>query len=165
MDWVRTLPHVNALLNLLATVLLITGLRLIKRGKEDAHRRVMLASFGVSTLFLVSYLAYHFQVASVKFPSYPGPWVRTFYYGILASHVVLAMTVPFLAITTIYLGLRGRRSAHRRLARWTFPIWLYVSITGVVVYLMLYQIYPPRGEGARMPRVSISGEIAAHRWD
>ncbi len=163
MDWVRTLPHVNALLNLLATALLITGLRLIKRGQEDAHRRVMLACFGVSTLFLVSYLAYHFQVASVKFPSYPGPWIRTFYFGILASHVVLAMTVPFLAVATIYLGLRGRRAAHRRLARWTFPIWLYVSITGVVVYLMLYQIYPPRGEGARMPGAMGPGKIVAHR--
>lgn len=161
MDWVRTLPHLNALLNLSATVLLVTGYWLIKRGREDAHRRVMLASFGVSTLFLASYLVYHFQVASVKFPGYPAPWIRTFYYCLLASHVVLAMAVPFLALTTIYLGLKGRRSAHRRLARWTFPIWLYVSVTGVMVYLMLYQIYPPRVEGARMLEGGTGRGVAA----
>ena len=102
----------------------------------------MLACFAVSVIFLASYLTYHFNIpgGSKHFPSYPPPVVRSSYLGILLTHVVLATTVPFLAIATIWLGLSDRRRAHRKLAWWTFPIWLYVSITGVIVYVMLYQL-------------------------
>ncbi len=143
---VHYLPTVNAALNATATVLLLLGLFLIKRGRETAHKRVMLSAFGVSILFLICYLAYHAQVGSVKFTG-PSP-VRQIYLTILGTHVVLAATVPFLAGRTLYLGLRDRRVPHRRLAKWTYPIWLYVSITGVVVYVMLYHLYPPC-EGSR----------------
>jgi putative membrane protein len=153
------LVHVNATLNAIAAVLLVVGFVLIKRGCVLAHKRVMLTAFGVSIVFLLCYLWYHYQVGSVKF-THPGV-VRYVYLVILLTHVVLAATVPVLAIWTIYLGLRatgsfGRgdaavtgedlavyRSKHRRLARWTYPIWLYVSVTGVVVYVMLYHLWPP----------------------
>ena len=138
------LPHLNALLNALATVLLTVGYVLIKRKQEAHHKKVMLACFAVSVVFLVSYVTYHVMIeGSKKFPSYPPVAIRYAYRAILISHIVLAATVPVLAIVTIYLGLRDRRTAHRRVARWTWPIWMYVSITGVLVYLMLYQLYPP----------------------
>lgn len=141
------LPHVNASLNALAAVLLVIGYVLIKRRQEQAHKWTMLACFGVSVLFLVCYLLYHAAIGGgKKFPAYPPSAVRYTYYAMLLTHVVLAAAVPFLAVATIYFGLRDRRAAHRRLARWTFPIWLYVSITGVAVYVVLYQIYPPRQE-------------------
>lgn len=139
-------PHLNASLNALATVLLVAGYVLIKRGYERAHRRTMVSCFGVSVLFLCCYLYYHVIVKggqSTKFPDYPAVGIRYSYYAILLSHIVLAMTVPFLALVTIYLGYRDQRSRHRRLARWTFPIWLYVSVTGVLVYYLLYQAFPP----------------------
>ena len=144
MEYVKLLPHVNASLNAVATLLLMAGYVLIRQRREAAHRRVMLACFGVSVLFLICYSTYHIVgQLSVPFPKYPPPAIRYGYFVILISHIVLAATVPFLAIASIVLGLRERRLAHRRLSRWTFPIWLYVSITGVIVYLMLYQIYPP----------------------
>ncbi len=153
------LVHVNATLNAIAAVLLIVGLVMIREGRVWAHKRVMLTAFGVSIVFLLCYLWYHYQVGSVEF-THPGA-IRYVYLLILLTHVVLAMTVPVLAIWTIYLGLRatgsfGRgdpavtgedlavyRAKHRRLARWTYPIWLYVSVTGVVVYVMLYHLWPP----------------------
>lgn len=140
------LPHVNASLNALATVLLVAGFVLIKRRQEAAHKWTMLACFGVSVVFLASYVTYHLQLEGVskKFPSYPPPAVRYAYFTILITHIILAAAVPFLAIATIVTGLRDARWWHRRLAKWTFPIWLYVSVTGVIVYLMLYQLYPPR---------------------
>ena len=144
-DIISILPHVNASLNALATVLLFAGLLLIKRRQEQAHKWVMLACFGVSTIFLICYLTYHLTEGSKKFPMSDYPTAAYVYYPILISHILLAVTVPFLAIGTIYLGLADMRLAHMRLAKWTFPIWLYVSVTGVIVYLMLYQIYPPRG--------------------
>ena len=142
-DLASILPHVNAALNSLACLMLVGGLICIKRGRERAHKWTMLASFAVSVLFLVSYLIYHYLAGSKEFPDYPPTTARYFYFTILISHVVLAATVPFLALTTIYLALRDRRRGHARMARITFPIWLYVSITGVVIYLMLYQLYPP----------------------
>jgi uncharacterized membrane protein YozB (DUF420 family) len=145
---IQLLPHIDALLNLIATVLLVTGFILIKQRREVAHRRTMLACFGVSIVFLACYLTYHLNVRSKKFPAEDyADWIRWLYYVILASHVVLAAMVPVLASITIFLGLTDRRSAHRRLARWTFPIWLYVSITGVAVYLMLYWWFPPKSPG------------------
>jgi len=146
-DIVSALPHVNASLNALATVLLIAGYVLIKMRQEALHKWLMLACFGVSVIFLASYLTYHFNIpgGSKRFPSYPPDVIRYGYYCLLLSHVVLAAIVPFLAVATIWLGLVDWRQAHRKLAWWTFPIWLYVSITGVVVYAMLYQLYPPTG--------------------
>jgi uncharacterized membrane protein YozB (DUF420 family) len=142
-DLIPLLPHVNATLNALATLLLVLGYVQIKRRQEAAHKWTMIACFGVSVAFLACYLTYHYHAGSKKFPEYPLAAVRGVYYTILLTHVVLAATVPFLAIATIITGLCDARRWHRRLAKFTFPIWLYVSITGVIVYAMLYQIYPP----------------------
>jgi putative membrane protein len=145
--FIETLPHVNASLNALATLLLVAGYVLIKRRQENAHKWTMLACFGVSVVFLGCYLTYHFNLpgGSKRFPTYPPDIVRYGYYVLLLTHVVLAAAVPFLAVATIWLGLADLRRVHRTLAWWTFPIWLYVSVTGVVVYLLLYQLYPPTG--------------------
>jgi uncharacterized membrane protein YozB (DUF420 family) len=134
------LPSINAALNATATVLLVSGYIQIKRGQERSHKYAMLAAFVVSMLFLACYLIYHALVGHVKFTGPEG--VAKLYHGILISHVLLAICVPFLAGRTIYLGLRDRRVPHRHWAVWTFPIWLYVSITGVVIYVMLYHLYP-----------------------
>jgi putative membrane protein len=144
---IETLPHVNASLNALATVLLVAGYVLVKQRQEVAHKWTMLGCFCVSVAFLACYLTYHFNIpgGSKRFPTYPPDIVRYGYYAILLTHVVLATAVPLLAVATIWLGLADRRRAHRKLAWWTFPIWLYVSITGVIVYLLLYQLYPPTG--------------------
>jgi len=142
------LPHVNAGLNALAGVLLAIGYVLIKQRRETAHKWVMLSCFGVSVLFLISYLTYHSLIGGGRhFPSDVAAPIRYFYFGVLITHVILAAAVPVLAIITIYFGLRERRVAHRKIARWTFPIWMYVSITGVVVYVMLYHLYPPTAVG------------------
>jgi putative membrane protein len=145
---VHYLPHVNAGLNALATVLLVAGYVQIKLRREAAHKWTMLACFGVSIVFLASYLTYHFNIpgGSKRFPTDEAvapAAMRYVYYAILLTHVVLAAAVPFLAVATIWLGLANKRRAHVRLAKWTFPIWLYVSVTGVIVYAMLYQIYAP----------------------
>ena len=134
---IHTLPAVNATLNGTAAVLLSVGYILIRQRAIDAHRRVMIAAFAVSSLFLVCYLIYHAQVGSVHYP-HTGA-IRTVYFGILITHTLLAATVPVLAILTLRRGLTSDFKRHRRIARWTLPIWLYVSVTGVVVYLMLYQ--------------------------
>ena len=131
------LPSVNALLNGTAAILLVWGYRLIRRKRIDAHRRVMLAAFTVSCLFLVCYLVYHYQAGHVVYQK--TGIIRGVYLTLLASHTVLAAAVPFLAVITLRRGLAARFDRHRRIARWTLPIWLYVSVTGVVVYLMLYR--------------------------
>jgi uncharacterized membrane protein YozB (DUF420 family) len=155
--------HVNAGLNATATALLVIGLWLIKHGRVEAHKHTMLSAFAVSAAFLCCYLWYHYQVKHVEF-TYPGA-VRYVYYGVLATHIPLAMLVPPLAICQIYLGYRALgccapagsqaerlasaatyREKHIRLARWTFPIWLYVSVSGVIVYVMLYHLWPPGGK-------------------
>ncbi len=130
-------PLLNASLNGLAGFLLLVGIVLIRQGKESAHKRAMLSAFACSVVFLVSYLYYHFHFSiQVR---YQGPdWGKWPYLGLLLSHTLLAAAVPFLALRTIWLGLHDRRQQHRRLARLTFPIWLYVSTTGVLVYLILY---------------------------
>lgn len=140
-EWINQLPHVNVALNSLASVLLVAGFVLIKQRKEQAHRTVMLAAFAVSALFLICYLTYHFNVLTKKFPLDTPAAARYFYYTLLASHVILAMFVPFLVIAAIIQGLKNNRAAHRKIVRFAWPIWLYVSVTGVIVYLMLYQIY------------------------
>jgi uncharacterized membrane protein YozB (DUF420 family) len=135
---VTDLPLVNATLNSLATVLLIAAWVLVKRRRLVAHRNLMIAALVCSALFLTSYLIYHAQVGSVRFQG-TGP-VRTVYLTILLTHTVLAALVPFLVGITVWRAYRKRWDRHVRIARWTLPVWLYVSVTGVVVYLMLYQM-------------------------
>jgi len=137
---IHLLPRLNAVLNTLATVLLLAGYRAIRRGRIPVHRSFMLAALATSLLFLVSYLTYHAQVGSVRFRS-QGP-IRPVYFTILISHTVLAAVVAPLVLVTVVQALRGRFQKHRRIARWTLPIWLYVSVTGVIVYLMLYHLDP-----------------------
>jgi uncharacterized membrane protein YozB (DUF420 family) len=132
------LPTINATLNGIAGVFLLIGYVLIKRGQITAHRNAMLAAFGSSTLFLISYLIYHAQAGSRPFTG-QGP-IRYIYFAILISHVVLAAAILPMAISTLSRGLRGRYAEHKRIAKWTFPTWMYVSVTGVIVYLMLYQM-------------------------
>ena len=134
---VHSLPAINATLNGISAILLVVGYLLIRSRRIDAHRRVMLAAFATSSLFLICYVVYHLQVGSVRFPRQG--FVRTLYFGILISHVTLAFAVPPLAIVTLSRGLTARYDRHRAIARWTLPIWLYVSVTGVLVYVLLYQ--------------------------
>ena len=134
---VHDLPAVNATLNAISAVLLIVAYVLILNRRIDAHRRVMIAAFTTSSLFLICYVIYHVQVGSVRFPRQG--FVRPLYFGILITHVALAATVPPLAIITLSRGLKARFDRHRAIARWTLPIWLYVSVTGVLVYVLLYQ--------------------------
>ncbi len=137
---IPTLATVDAVLNASATVLLVTGFVLIKLRRTEAHKWTMLAAFAVSIVFLGCYLTYHFTHGVTTFHGVGA--IKGLYLSILISHVTLAAVVPFLALWTIYLGLKDFRSRHKRWAWWTFPIWLYVSVTGVVVYLMLYHLYP-----------------------
>lgn len=132
-------PALNASLNGASAVLITTGRVLIGRKKIQLHRACMIAAVATSTLFLASYLYYHAHVGSVHFPGQG--WVRPAYFALLLSHTVLAMVVVPLVVLSLIAGLSGRFDRHRRIARWTFPIWLYVSITGVVVYVVLYQVY------------------------
>jgi uncharacterized membrane protein YozB (DUF420 family) len=132
------LPALNAALNSLSALLLVWGYMLIRRQRVAMHERVMLTAFGVSVLFLVSYLVYHAQVGTVR---YQGTGtLRMVYFLILGTHTVLAALVAPLALVTLIRGLRQRYDRHRRLARWTLPIWLYVNVTGVVIYWMLYRM-------------------------
>lgn len=135
---VRDLPTVNALLNATAALLLLLGWGLVRARRLVAHRRVMLAACACSLLFLVSYLVYHFEAGSVRFPGSGG--ARTFYFAVLLTHTVLAAILPVLVLITLARALARRFDRHRRIARWTLPIWLYVSVTGVIVYWMLYRM-------------------------
>jgi uncharacterized membrane protein YozB (DUF420 family) len=134
---VHDLPALNATLNAAAGALLVAGYLLIRTGRRESHRWCMIAAFATSTVFLASYLIYHAQVGSVPFTRQG--FVRPLYFSILITHVVLAAGVLPLAIITLSRGLRGRYARHRAIARWTLPIWLYVSVTGVLVYVLLYQ--------------------------
>jgi uncharacterized membrane protein YozB (DUF420 family) len=134
---VHDLPAVNASLNATSGLLLLCGYTLMRLRRIALHRAFMIAAFAMSSLFLVCYLVYHAQVGSVPFPRHG--FVRPVYFTILISHVVLAATVPPLAVISMTRGLKGRYPQHRRIARWTFPIWMYVSVTGVLVYVLLYQ--------------------------
>lgn len=137
-----SLPALNAALNSLSAVFLLAGFLFIKSRNHRAHRACMLTAFGCSILFLISYLIYHYQVGSVPFRG--RGWIRPVYFTILLTHTILATAVVPLALITLTRALRERFDAHRRIARWTFPIWLYVSVTGVVVYWMLYWLVPSR---------------------
>ena len=134
----RDLPAINAALNTASALLILTGYRFIRARNVVAHRACMLAAVITSTVFLVSYVVYHAGVGSVPFRRIG--WIRTVYFSVLLTHTILAATVPPLVFVTVLRAWRGRFEAHARLARWTFPIWLYVSVTGVVVYVMLYRI-------------------------
>lgn len=136
---ISDLPALNATLNGLSAVCLVSGFALIKRGERLMHQRCMIAALVLSSLFLVSYVVYHANAGSRPFPGQG--IIRPIYFAILITHVVLAATIVPLALITATRGLRSQFDRHVRIARWTFPIWLYVSVTGVVIYLMLYQVY------------------------
>lgn len=139
---IASLPALNAFLNATSAVLLVTGWRFIRHRNVPAHRACMLTAFGVSVLFLASYLYYHSQVGSIPFTG--TGWARPLYFVILLTHTVLAAIVPFAALVTIYRALRGQYDRHRRIAKITLPIWIYVSVTGVVIYVMLYHLFASR---------------------
>jgi len=145
------LPHCTALLNTAATVVLAAGLVQIRKGKARAHKKLMLTALAISGLFLALYLLHKFALYQAtgepnkRFPtdtSVAPLAARYTYYGVLGTHLILAITVPPLALRAVYLAMKGRIAAHKRLVRFAYPIWLYVSVTGVMVYLMLYQLYP-----------------------
>ena len=135
---ITDLPGVNATLNAISALLLMTGYILVRKGRPDQHRLCMLAAFATSALFLACYVAYHLNVGSVAFTRQGT--IRVVYFSVLSSHIILAAVILPMAIVTLRRALAGRVDAHRRIARWTLPIWLYVSVTGVVVYWMLYRM-------------------------
>lgn len=134
-----SLPALNALLNGTSAVLLLVGRNLIRRGRMQAHRLMMLAALCTSAAFLASYLYYHAHVGHVLFPGHG--WSRPLYFSILLSHTILAVVIVPLVLVTLSRALRARYALHRAIARWTFPLWMYVSVTGVVIYLMLYKLF------------------------
>lgn len=136
---IQSLPSLNAILNSLSALFLITGFLMIRRRNIAAHRACMVAAFSTSVLFLISYLIYHYHAGTTRFPDVGV--VRTIYLAILLTHTVLAALVPFLAVITLVRALKGQWVRHAAIARWTLPIWLYVSVTGVVIYVMLYHLY------------------------
>lgn len=133
-----SLPALNAILNGASAVLIATARRFIRHRRIEAHKRTMIAAVVTSSLFLISYLYYHAHVGSVRFQGQG--WVRPVYFTILLTHTVLAAAIVPLVLTTLTLGLKRRDARHRRLARWTYPIWMYVNVTGVVIYVMLYHL-------------------------
>ena len=138
-ELIASLPAVNATLNGISAILLTTGYVLIRRGHVALHKRCMLAALASSALFLTSYVTYHLHTGSRPFAG-PGA-IRVIYFAILLTHVVLAAVIVPLALITASRGLRSQFDRHARIARWTLPLWLYVSVTGVVIYVMLYQLY------------------------
>ena len=135
---ISDLPTVNATLNTISTVLLTVGFVMIRRRKIVAHRNCMIAAFVVSGLFLTSYLLYHYHAGSTPFEG--SGWIRFVYFAVLIPHIILAAAILPLALITLYFALRERFTKHQRIARWTLPIWLYVSVTGIIVYWMLYHL-------------------------
>ena len=136
---ISDLPAINATLNAMAAIFLTTGYVLIRRGRRELHKRCMLAALTTSALFLVCYIVYHANTGSRPFPGQGV--IRVVYFAILITHVVLAAAILPLALTTAARGLTAQYDRHVRIARWTLPVWLYVSVTGVVIYLMLYHLY------------------------
>ena len=140
------LPAVNASFNGISAVLLSLGFAFIRNGRKEAHRNCMIAALCSSTLFLAGYLTYHFSVRTVTHFVDP-PWFRPLYLAVLLTHTVLAVVILPLVITTVVYAARGRFDSHKKIARWTWPMWMYVSVTGVVIYLLLYQIFPQPSGG------------------
>jgi len=135
------LPAVNACLNGLSAVFLMTGYVFIRRGNKIAHRNCMVSAFVTSTIFLVCYLTYHFSVKTITRFKEPG-WFRPIYLTILLTHTVLAVVIVPLVLMTLHRAVKERFDLHKKIARWTWPLWMYVSVTGVVIYLLLYRIFP-----------------------
>jgi len=148
----HVLAPLNSILNSLAAILLFSGFYCIRRRWIRAHRACMIAAFVVSTAFFISYCVYHYEVGDVRFQGHG--LIRPVYFTILISHIALAAAIVPLVLITLTRALRGNFERHRRIARWTWPIWIYVSLTGVVVYLMCYQLYPP-GYGPPAQQVSL----------
>lgn len=134
------LPHVNAVLNVLSTLLLVIGFAFIRAGYRDIHRKFMIAAMAVSAVFLVSYLTYHFSAPIFVFPG--TGWTIPAYYALLISHVILATAVTPMVAVTAWRALHGQFDRHKLIARWTLPVWLYVTVTGVAIYAILYHVYP-----------------------
>ena len=135
------LPHVNAVLNTISTILIVIGFAFIRSGNREMHRKFMIAAIIVSAVFLACYLTYHFTAPIFKFPG--TGWTIPVYYTLLITHVILAVAVTPMIAVTAWRSLHGRFESHRKIARWTLPIWLYVTVTGVVIYVILYHVYPP----------------------
>lgn len=134
------LPTLNAMLNGTSAVLITSAYASIRRKNVATHKRLMLVAVGISVLFLISYLVYHYSAGTTRFAG--EGWIRPVYFTILTTHTILAAAIVPLVIITLVRALRKKFEKHRRIARWTFPIWLYVSVTGVIIYLMLYHLYP-----------------------
>lgn len=139
-EYISFLPHLNAILNSTSALLLLTGFKFIRLGRIQAHRNCQVTAVLTSTLFLISYLTYHYYHGATRFAGQG--IVRPLYFTILITHTILAVVIVPLIIITLYRAMRGDFIRHRHIARWTLPLWLYVSVTGVIVYLMLYHIYP-----------------------
>jgi uncharacterized membrane protein YozB (DUF420 family) len=137
------LPALNACLNGLSAILLATGYVFIRRGRRIAHRNCMIAALTTSVLFLISYLTYHFTAQVITRFRDPA-WFRPIYFGVLLTHTILAVAIVPMVLMTVSRALKQRFDRHRRIARWTWPLWMYVSLTGVLIYLLLYQIFPQR---------------------
>ena len=135
------LPAVNACLNALSAVFLAAGYASIRRGNKIAHRNCMISAFTTSAIFLICYLTYHFTVKTITRFKEP-EWFRPIYLSILFSHLALALAIIPLALMTLRRAVKGRFELHKKIARWTWPIWMYVSVTGVIIYLLLYRIFP-----------------------
>ncbi len=133
---INDLATVNAVLNTISFILLVSGFIMIKKGRQDKHKKFMLSAFIVSALFLISYLTYHYYVGSVPYPHYD--WTRPVYFAILIPHIILAAVMTPFILIALWFALRENFEKHRRLARWVFPVWAFVSVSGVVVYLILY---------------------------
>ena len=132
------LPTLNALLNAITATFLIAGRVMIKRGRQDLHKRLMITALFTATLFIIFYLIYHYQVGSVKYPHHD--WTRPLYFAILITHTILAtVMVPFI-VTAVVFAFKGKFEKHKKLVRWVWPVWIYVSVTGIVVYFMLYVV-------------------------
>ena len=140
-DIIPYLPHFQALLNTVATLLLATGYYFIRKAKPDLHRNCMVTALVISSLFMVSYLTYHARVGYMPFTGQG--IIRPFYFTLLASHVILAAAIVPLVLTTVFFALKGNFDKHPRIARWTLPLWLYVSVSGVVIYILGFHIYTP----------------------
>jgi putative membrane protein len=154
----RSLAPLNAVLNGSATVLLLAGFVFIKMRRVRAHRACMIAAVVMSSLFLTSYLTFHYNVGDVRFGGHG--LIRPIYFAILIPHVILAGVILPLAIVTLLYALRGRFPSHRRIARWTWPLWMYVSITGVVIYFLLYRVFTPIWPSTAPP-VAVAASTAA----
>lgn len=139
-NYIPYLPHLNAILNSTSALLLLAGFRFIRRGQILAHRNCQVTAVVTSTLFLISYLTYHYYHGATPFPGHG--LVHSLYIAILITHTILAVVIVPLILVTLYRAARGDFVRHRRIARWTLPLWLYVSVTGVIVYVMLYHLYP-----------------------